>query len=382
MRPSERSAITALSAIYGARMLGLFLLLPVLALYAGGLPGATPVRVGLALGAYGLTQALFQIPLGLLSDRIGRRPVIALGLVLYGLGSVMGACAVTIAGVIAARLVQGAGAVSGPITALLADLTRAEVRTRAMALIGISIGGSFIVSLVGAPLLQSAIGVSGIFMVMVVLAALCLLLLFYVVPVPATDTRVARVPLEQAFRVALLPYYAGVFVLNFVLTAAFFGIPHALRDQLQVALDHQWQTYLWVFLASIPPTVLLVLGSERAKAPALVMRVSAVLLTASLVAMVFWYRHYGWLCTALVAFFAAFNYLEARLPARLSQIAGTDVRGTALGVFATAQFLGAFIGGVVAGTLSGTSFGIAAVFGGCAVVAGVWSALLFGRKGV
>jgi len=381
MLPDERRAIAALSAIYGARMLGLFLLLPVLALYAGGLPGATPVWVGVALGAYGLTQAVLQIPLGVLSDRIGRRPVIALGLVLYGLGSLIGACAGTLTGVIAARLVQGAGAVSGPVTALLADLTRSEVRTRAMAVIGITIGGSFIVSLVGAPILQAAIGVTGIFEVMAALALLCVALLFYGLPMPVADTRVTRVPLAKAFRGALLPYYAGVFVLNFVLTAAFFGIPHALRDQLQVALDQQWRTYLWVFLASVPPTMLLVLYSERAQAPVRVMRFSAVLLSASLLAMVFCFRSYGLLSSALVGFFAAFNYLEARLPARLSQLAGTEVRGTALGVFATAQFLGAFIGGVVAGILSGTAFGIAGVFGGCAVVAGVWGLALFRRDG-
>ena len=189
--PAERRAVGALAAIYVARMLGLFLLLPVLALYAGDLPAATPLLAGLAVGAYGLTQACFQIPFGIVSDRLGRRPVIAAGLVLYGAGSLWGAAAVGIWGVIGARMLQGAGAVSGPVTALLADLTRSEARTRAMALIGISIGGAFIVSLIGAPLLQGAVGVHGIFGLMAALAALSLVLLYTLVPVPDATARLA-----------------------------------------------------------------------------------------------------------------------------------------------------------------------------------------------
>lgn len=376
--PAERSAVGALAAIYAIRMLGLFLLLPVLALYAGGLPGATPVLVGLAMGAYGLTQACLQIPFGSASDRLGRRPVIAVGLVLYAAGSVVGAGATGIWGVVAARMVQGAGAVSGPVTALLADLTRTEVRTRSMALIGASIGGSFVVSLVAAPLLAPAIGVAGIFWVMAVLALTSLLLLYTVIPAPPRvgHARGARGGFAAALTIELAPYYVGVFVVNFVLTAAFVGVPHALRDVLGIAVQDHWKTYLGVFLASIPPTIPLVIYTERVAVPARIMRLGIAILMVSLGALCFAYGHYWALCAALVAFFAAFNYLEARLPARLSQAAAPAVRGAALGIFATAQFLGAFAGGIVAGTLYGSPMGLVGVFGGASLVTLGWLLLM------
>jgi len=369
--PAERRAVSALAAIYAARMLGLFLLLPVLALYVGALPGARSWQIGLALGAYGLTQALLQIPFGRWSDRFGRRLLITLGLVLYGVGSVIGALSTTIGGVIVARLVQGAGAVSGPVTALLADLTRAEVRTRAMAVIGISIGGSFIVSLVAAPLLSALIGVRGLFWVMAALATLCVTLLWRVVP-PPPHLQVSRsASFQGVFTRELMPYYAGVFVLNVVLTLTFFGVPFALRDQLGIVAADQWKTYLAVFLASILPTVPLVLMTERVRAPIHLMRIAAGLLALSLAGLVWAHRHYGGLCVALIGFFTAFNYLESRLPARLSQVAGADSRGAALGVFATAQFLGAFVGGLMAAACSAAA-GLVGVFAAGACVAAGW----------
>jgi len=376
LHPAERRAVGALAAIYAARMLGLFLLLPVLALYAGDLPGATPLLVGLAVGAYGLTQACFQIPFGMLSDRLGRRPIITVGLVLYGAGSLWGAAAVGIWGVIGARMLQGAGAVSGPVTALLADLTRSEVRTRAMALIGISIGGAFIVSLIGAPPLQTAIGVHGIFRIMAALAALSVLLLYAVVPLPravgAAPRASAPPEAAHAFAGPLLPYYFGVFALNLVLTATFVGVPHALRDTLGIELHEHWATYLGTFVASLAGTVPLIVWTERSGAPDLVMRYGIALLVLAQGALAFAYGHYFGLCAALAAFFAAFNYLEARLPARLSQMAGPASRGAALGVFATAQFLGAFAGGMTGGMLYGSRLGLVGVFGGASLAALAW----------
>jgi MFS family permease len=405
--PAEWRAVWSLATIYATRMLGLFLLLPVMALYAGGLPGATPWLAGLAVGAYGLTQAVLQIPFGSASDRYGRRPVITAGLVLYALGSVLGAVAGSIWAVIAARMVQGAGAVTGPISALLADLTRNEVRTRAMAVIGISIGLSFVVSLVGAPLLHGAIGVQGIFWLMAGLAVLGVLLLWLVVPPggdlhpreaspPATgaaDDRAASardtthtagaseaVPDGGAWARELWPYYAGMFVLQFTLTATFVGVPHALRDVLGIALDDHWATYLGVFVASIAGTVVLVLWSERSGRPAFVLRVGVAGLVFSLGALAFLYPGYWGLAAALTIYFTAFNFLEARLPAGLSQAAGPRTRGAALGVFATSQFLGAFAGGVAGGALNGSSMGLAGVFGGAALVALAWL-LAFRRTG-
>ena len=380
MEPLERRAIGALAAIYAARMLGLFLLLPVLALYAGGLAGATPWVVGLAMGAYGLTQACLQIPFGAFSDRLGRRPVITAGLVLYAAGSVLGALATGIWGVVAGRMVQGAGAVSGPVTALLADLTRPEVRTRAMALIGISIGGSFVVSLVAAPLLEPLIGVPGIFWIMAALAVLCIVLLYAVVPPPPLAAPAAARPrLGAALTAELIPDYLGIFALNFVLTATFLGVPHALRDALGIDVHEHWKTYLGVFAASIPPTIPLVLLTERSARPQEVMRFGIALLMISLGWLAFVYTSHTGLSAALVAFFAAFNYLEARLPARLSQAAEPGIRGAALGIFATAQFLGSFVGGVAAGGLYGSPAGLVGVFGGASLVALAW--LLLARPG-
>jgi MFS family permease len=378
--PAESRAVGALATIYATRMLGLFLLLPVMALYAADLPGATPWLAGLAVGAYGLTQAVLQIPFGAASDRYGRRPIITLGLVLYAVGSVFGALAGSIWTVIAARMVQGAGAVTGPISALLADLTRTEVRTRAMALIGISIGLSFVVSLVGAPLLQAAIGVRGIFWVMAGLAVLALLLLWLVVPSgeaqhPLAAGAAAESPGSRtagAWARELWPYYAGMFVLQFTLTAAFVGVPHALRDTLGIAVRDHWLTYLGVFFASIVGTVVLVLWSERSGRPERVVRVGMAGLVLSLGALAFAYPGYWGLCAALTVYFTAFNFLEARLPAGLSQAAGPKTRGAALGVFATAQFLGAFAGGVVGGALNGSPMGLVGVFGGASLVALAW----------
>lgn len=370
--PAERRAVTALATIYATRMLGMFLLLPVMALYAAQLPGATPFLAGLAIGAYGLTQAIFQIPYGSASDRFGRRPVITVGLVLYGLGSVFGALAHGIWAVIAARMVQGAGAVNGPTSALLADLTRAEVRTRAMALIGASIGLSFVVSLVAAPLLQAAVGVTGIFWIMAGLAALGLVLLWAVVPTgEAEHPHVAGAQTAGAWAARLWPYYAGMFVLQFTLTATFVGVPHALHDVLGIDVHDHWRTYLGAFAASVPGTVLMVLGSER-RGSAGVTRIGMAGLVLSLGAAAFLFRGYWGLFATLAAYFTAFNFLEARLPAGLSQAAGPKTRGAALGVFATSQFLGAFGGSAAAGALNGTAMGLVGVFGAAALVALGW----------
>jgi len=380
MEPIERRALGALAAIYAARMLGLFLLLPVLALYVRGLPGSTPLRLGLAMGAYGLTQACLQIPFGVLSDRIGRRPVILAGLLLYVAGSAIGALATTIWGVILAGLVQGSGAISGPVTALLADLTRTEVRTRAMALIGISIGGSFVISLVAAPVLEPLIGVPGIFWIMTGLAALCIVLLYGLVPAPPPVARGAtQTPWRRALSGELAPYYLGMFALNFVLRATFVGVPIALTDVLHLDVHEHWRTYLVVFACSVPPTIPLVLMTERSSRPQEVMRFAIALLMLSLGWLAFAHDSLLALGAALVGFFAAFNYLEARLPARLSQAAAPEVRGAALGIFATSQFLGAFAGGAAAGPLYGSSMGLVGVFGCASLVALAW--LLLARPG-
>jgi predicted MFS family arabinose efflux permease len=285
--------------------------------------------------------------------------------------------------VIVAGLVQGAGAISGPVTALLADLTRTEVRTRAMALIGISIGGSFVVSLVAAPILEPLIGVPGIFWIMAGLAALCIVLLYGVVPKPPPLPAhpAARSRLRDALTAELLPYYLGMFALNFVLRATFWGVPIALKDVLHVDVHDHWKTYLGVFAASLPPTIGLVLLTERTGRPGEVMRFGIAFLMISLGWLAFAHSSRAGLWTALVVFFAAFNYLEARLPARLSQVAAPAIRGAALGVFATSQFLGAAAGGFAAAELNGSRMGLVGVFGGASLVALAWLLLARPERG-
>jgi MFS family permease len=373
---AERRTVAALAAIYATRMLGLFLLLPVLALYAAELPDATPGLIGIALGAYGLTQAILQIPFGVWSDRYPRKAVITVGLGIFAIGSVVGIYAHTIFELILARSLQGAGAVSAAVTALMADHTRAEVRTRAMAFIGIAIGGSFIVSLVAAPLLQASIGIAGIFGLVAGLCLLSLILLHTVVPpdVPLSasqslNLRKLRWALKQPRARSL---YVGVFVLHFALTALFLVIPLTLVDALHWPEEQHWKLYLGVFVASLFGTVPLIMRSERGRTQFLP---SVILLGAvSQVILAMGREHQALLVVGLTLFFAAFNFLEARLPALLTLAVGSEERGTALGVFATCQFLGAFAGGAVGGQMLQHGGG-GAVFAATAGACLVWAVL-------
>jgi MFS family permease len=369
----ERRVVAALAAVYSTRMLGMFMLLPVLALFASDMRGATPLLAGLAMGAYGFTQALLQIPFGRWSDRLGRKPVIVAGLLIYLAGSVVGALASTIHAVIAARAIQGAGAVSGPVTALLADLTRPEIRTRAMAFIGISIGACFILSLVAGPLLSVVLGLGGFFWLMAVMAIAGIVVLLLAVPTPAAARPEGPFVWRDAFSTGLVVQYVGVFTLHFILVATFIAVPHALRKVHGLATGQHWQVYLLVFLVSVAGTVPLVLAAERRRhAAGGILRLGIALLVLGQLVMALDLASIRALYLGLIIYFAAFNFLEARLPARVSELAPGHRRGVALGVFATSQFLGAFAGGAVGGALMGTDGGIAAVFGAAGFAAALW----------
>ena len=353
-------------------MFGLFLMLPVLALFAHGMADYSPELLGLAMGAYGLTQALLQIPFGRWSDRFGRKPVIIVGLVLFAAGSLLGAMADSLAALTAARALQGAGAVSAAVTALLADLTRPEVRTRAMALIGISIGLSFVLSLVFAPVLDATVGVPGIFIAMLLMALTGIGLIVFAVPPEPGRSGLDAPPLSRLYeltvRPALLRLHLGMFAMHFMITATFLAVPSVLVDDLGLAAAGHWKIYLAVFVASIAGMVPLVLATERTRRGP-VLLVLAILLAAASQAMLGGAHGHFWVVmAALTLFFAAFNYLEARLPALLTLAAPGTERGAALGIFATAQFLGAFAGGALGGVLLGR-FGLPGVFWGAATVA-------------
>ncbi|HSN71416.1 MAG TPA: MFS transporter [Steroidobacteraceae bacterium] len=377
MMPAERRTVASLATVYLIRMLGLFLLLPVLAIHASGFTNATPMLIGLAMGAYGLTQAVLQIPFGRWSDRYGRKPVIAVGLTLFIAGSVLGALSEDLYVLIVARALQGGGAISAAVTALLADQTRDVVRTRAMALIGISIGLAFVASLVAAPVLDTLIGVPGMFWLMAGLGIAGLAVTAFVVPPESAEQTAKRGAVqgrlvEVAFSGQLLPFYAAMFTLHYVLTATFLAVPLMMIDEFGLDRGAHWKVYLGTFIASLTLTVPMILGAERLHRPATFL-VAAMLLTAAS-QLLLAFEGGAWIVVllALVLFFGAVNFLEAQLPALLSRAAPEGDRGAALGVFATGQFIGTFFGGVVGGVLM-RYYGLQGVFLGAAVVAVAWT---------
>jgi len=362
----ERRSAYGLAGIYGFRMLGLFLILPVFALYAEDLEGATPVLVGLAIGVYGLTQAVLQIPFGLISDRVGRKPVIVVGLLLFALGSVIAATADDIWVIIMGRAIQGSGAIAAAIMALLADLTRESQRTKAMALVGITIGMSFSAALILAPLMQHWIGMSGIFWLTAGLAVMGILILLLVVPTPAqSSVHGDAEPVPAMFRRVLVNFDLlrldlGIFILHLVLTGLFLSIPLVLRDAGLPVQQHSY-LYLPVMLLAMAIMVPFIIMAEKHGRMKSVFLGAIGLLVLAQLGFYFTLHSFWGLAFFMLLFFIAFNVLEATLPSLVSKTAPAEAKGTAMGVYSTSQFSGAFFGGLVGGWIH-AEFGLSAVF--------------------
>ncbi len=385
MTRMEARSAASLAGIYALRMLGLFMILPVFALYADELEGATPALAGLAIGIYGMTQALLQIPFGLISDHIGRKPVIIFGLLVFALGSVMAANADSIMGVIAGRAVQGAGAIAAAVMALTADLIREEHRVKAMAIIGMSIGASFALAMILGPVLNSWIGVPGIFWLTAVLALGGIAIVVLLVPTPAVS-RVRRdaeaIPSQFASilrDVQLLRLDVGILSLHAILTASFVVLPLALRDEAGLAAASHWEVYLPVLLLSIPMAIPFILQAEKHR------RMKQVFVGAILVVALAEFGLYQFhsqvigIAIMLFVFYSAFNLLEAILPSLIAKMAPPDSKGTAMGFYSSSQFLGAFLGGVIGGWLHGR-YGLGSVFLFCGLVALAWLAFAVTMK--
>lgn len=374
---TEVRATAGLAGIYGLRMLGMFIILPVFAFYAENLPGGSNYTlVGIALGAYGLTQAFLQIPFGWMSDRIGRKPVIYMGLILFAAGSFVAAAATDIYWVIAGRVIQGAGAISAAVMALAADLTREEHRTKAMAAIGMTIGATFALSLVIAPVLNRLIGVPGIFAMTGVLALLAMAVAARVVPDPVdsrfhSDTEASAGGFYNVLRdPQLLRLDFGVFVLHAVLMALWLVVPLSLR-QAGLPADHHWHVYFPVLLLSMAMVIpAIIYGEKKARLKQVFVLAVAVLLVSQIMLESISGSVWG-TATALLVFFAAFNLLEATLPSLISKFAPVGAKGTAIGVYSSVQFLGAFVGASAGGYLY-EHYGSVALFGFCGALVALW----------
>ncbi|MFV8572376.1 MFS transporter [Marinobacter sp. SBS5] len=357
MNALEKRSVAALASVYAMRMLGLFMVMPVFVLLGSDLQGATPALIGFAIGAYGLSQALLQIPFGLLSDRVGRKRMIYIGLVLFAAGSVLAGISDSIYGVIAGRVLQGAGAIASVLMAMLSDLTREEQRTKAMATVGISIGLSFSVSLVAGPLLGAAWGLSGIFYTTAVLALLALIVVAKVVPTPhqhkvSADTHPAREMVGKVLADGrLLRLDFGIFALHFALTSLFLVFPTMLQDQLGLAASSHWWFYLTVMVTSFFAMVPFIIIGEKKRKMKPVLCGAIALLALATAALTGVTDSLGLAWIVLFFFFMAFNLLEASLPSLISKEAPAASKGTAMGVYSTSQFLGAFLGGALGGYL-------------------------------
>ena len=380
MTALEKRTLAGLSLIFAIRMFGLFIVLPVISLYARTLPGADPLWLGLALGGYGLSQAIFQVPFGMLSDHFGRKPVIVVGLLVFAAGSVIAATAHSVFGLFVGRLIQGTGAVASVVIALMADLTREEYRTRAMAGIGVSIGLSFAVGMVVGPIVGAAYGVSSLFWLTATLALLGIGIILFVVPSPtgAVHKNEMELSFSQLQYVlknpALLRIDISVFSLHLFLTAVFVSFPVLLKQY--IAPSAMWKVYLPVILGGMFLMVPAMIVAEKRKKLKTAFLIAVALIVVSFAIFLGGYRSEVGLIAGLTVFFIGFNLLEPLMPSIMTRFVRTRTRGTSSGVFNMSQFMGAFLGGVLGGGLATVSN--TALFAALLAISAVWFLIALG----
>lgn len=380
LSPLERRSALTLAGVISLRLFGLFLILPVFSVYARAMPDATPLLMGLALGVYGIGQMCLQIPLGMLSDRIGRKPAITLGLAVFALGGGIAAVSHTLTGIVLGRALQGMGAVAGAGTALAADLTAEANRGKVMGIIGVSIGVSFLLALILGPPLEAVAGLGGLFGMTSLLALAAIAMLWWRVPTPerigAPATATLRDLLSMLADRRLLVLNGSVFFLHALLTASFVGLPILLMDVLHIPVARHWLLYLPVMLiaAVVMAAMLPRMRDSVRSARAVVGCVFVLGLALAMMSLAG--AHLLALGIAAALFFSAFNLLEAALPSLVSRLAPVTLRGAAMGAYSTCQFFGAFVGGAIGGIALG-QLGVQGVFGSAAALTLLWLPLAF-----
>lgn len=350
----ERRSVLALASVYLFRMLGLFLIMPIISIAADDLTGANAALIGAAIGVYGLTQALLQIPMGMMSDKIGRKPIILIGLTIFALGSLICANADSMTSLIVGRAIQGAGAIASTLMALLSDVTREQNRTKAMATVGISIGVSFMLSLVMGPWLFSMIGLAGLFYLSLAFSVIGMGLILFAVPnvkqhTFKRDTTPSLQALTQVFANKPLRFMnMSIFILHASLTALFVSIPSLLLTKFDLALaDHSWLYLVVMGLAFVGMLPMVIVAEAKGKMKQVVSY--AILMLAFGTLLMGFSSSVSLFAITLWLYFVGFNTLEATLPSLVSKVSPVGFRGTAMGIFSTHQFLGAFVGGIGGG---------------------------------
>lgn len=369
LNPFEKKAAFSLASIYSLRMLGLFMIFPVFSLYAEGLQGSTPLLMGMAIGIYGLTQALLQIPYGLMSDRVGRKPMLILGMLIFAIGSLIAAMADDIYGVIIGRAIQGSGAVAAVVMALAADLTREQNRLKVMSIIGMSIGMSFVLAMISGTLLNDLIGVDGIFYLIAILAMCGIGIIIFWVPNSKKQKRhrdAETVPSQIKYMLSdgqLLRLDFGIFILHMILTATFIVLPMVLANEKwgDLPVGEHWMIYLPVMILSMGLMVPFIIQAENKRRMKPVFIGAILVLAIAELGLWNFYDSIFAVSVFLLVFFTAFNLLEASLPSLVSKMAPAENKGTAMGVYSTSQFFGAFIGGVIGGKIL-ELYGVGGVF--------------------